>query len=250
MIWIGTSGFQYPEWKGNFYPEKMSTAKMLAFYAQQFSTTEINYTFGRLPSDKTLANWIAQTPEQFRFTLKAPEHITHHQHLRDCEPDLQSFADAACKLGSKRGTLLFQLPPYFRCDLPVLETFLALIPQSVMPAFEFRHSSWFTDAVFNALRQYNATLCIADTEKLTTPTVFTNATGYFRLRRVAYSADELRRVADSILEHSPHLTDIYVYFKHEEAGTGPRFAKDLMETLGTSKPTTIEPREQELPFDN
>jgi len=248
MIWIGTSGFQYPEWKGSFYPEKMPPAKMLAFYSERFPTTEINYTFRQLPGDKTLANWIAQTPEQFRFTLKALQRMTDHQRLKNCEELLRGFIDAAMKLGSKRGALLFQLPPQFKCDLPVLEDFLRLMPPSVVAAFEFRHASWFTDAVFDALRRHNATLCIADSEKLTTPTVFTSANGYFRLRRVAYTPAELRGWAETIRDQSSRLTDIYLYLKHEEAGTGPRLAKELMEILGL-KQAAIEVREQELPLD-
>jgi uncharacterized protein YecE (DUF72 family) len=235
MIWIGTSGYQYKEWKGKFYPEKMSLPKMLAFYAERFPTMEIIYTSRHLPSDETLDNWLAQTPEQFRFTLKAPERITHHRRLKDCEPVLQSFADAALKLGPKLGALLFQLPPQFKCDLPVLETFLASVPKSLVAAFEFRHASWFTDSVFDALRRHNATLCIADTTELTTPTVFTNTTGYFRLRRLPYSTDDLRHWAETIRDHAARLADIYVYFKHEETCAGPRLAKDLMGMLGLNQ---------------
>ena len=248
MIWIGTSGFQYPEWKGNFYPVKMPSAKMLAFYARHFPTTEVNFTFRRLPSDKALANWSAQTPELFRFALKAPEAITHHRRLEDCGPALQSFAGAALKLGPKRGALLFQLPPQFECDLPVLENFLASLPPSLVVTFEFRHSSWFTDSVFDALRRHNATWCIADAEKLSTPVVFTSTTGYFRLRRVAYSDDDLRRWAETISDHSSRLTDIYVYFKHEESSTGPRLAKELMGMLGL-KQNGVEADQKALPLD-
>ncbi|MCD6052515.1 MAG: hypothetical protein K0Q55_3933 [Verrucomicrobia bacterium] len=233
MIWIGTSGFQYPEWKGIFYPEKMAPAKMLAYYAGHFPTTEINYTFRRLPSDKTLANWIAQTPAQFRFTLKAPEVITHHQRLKDSGAIMERFAEAALKLGDKRGALLFQLPPYFKCDSARLEDFLAAFPKNLVPAFEFRHASWFADEVFETLRKHQAVLCIADTEELTTPKVFTSdRTAYFRLRRVHYTKKELQEWADVISKQTPRLADIYVYFKHEEAGTGPKLGKELMKLLG------------------
>ncbi len=233
MIWIGTSGFQYPEWKGIFYPEKMPPAKMLAYYAQHFPTTEINYTFRRLPSDKTLANWIAQTPELFRFTLKAPETITHHQRLKDCGAIMERFAEAARKLGNKRGALLFQLPPYLKCDAVRLEDFLAVFPPDLVPAVEFRHASWFTDEVFETLRKHQAVLCIADTEELTTPKVFTSdRAAYFRMRRVHYTEKELQEWADAIREQANRLADIYVYFKHEEAGTGPKLGKELMKLLG------------------
>jgi uncharacterized protein YecE (DUF72 family) len=232
MIWIGTSGFLYPEWKGSFYPAKMPTTKMLSFYSQRFPTTEINYTFRQLPSDKALANWLAQTPEKFRFTLKALRRITEFQRLKGCEELLRDLIGAAMKLGPKRGALLFQLPSSFKCDLPGLEDFLALLPKSAAAAFEFRHTSWFNDSVFDALRRHDTALCIADSEKLTTPTVITASTAYFRLRRVNYTSVELRRWAEVIREQSSRLADIYIYLKHEEAGTGPRLAKQLMEMLG------------------
>jgi uncharacterized protein YecE (DUF72 family) len=247
VIWIGTSGFQYPEWKGNFYPEKMPAAKMLAYYSERFPTTEINYTFRQLPSDKTLANWLAQTPDHFRFTLKALQRITDFQRLKNCEDLLRAFLDAAMKLGTKRGALLFQLPPQFKCDLRVLEDFLALLPKSAAAAFEFRDTSWFSEPVFEALRRHNAALCIPDSEKLTTPAVFTGSAGYFRLRRVDYTPTELRQWAEIIRHQSSRLTDIYVYLKHEEAGTGPRLAKELMTMLGLQQRGT-ESREQELPL--
>jgi uncharacterized protein YecE (DUF72 family) len=232
MIWVGTSGFLYPEWKGSFYPAKIPPAKMLAYYSEHFPTTEINYTFRQLPSDKALTNWLAQTPEKFRFTLKALRQITDFQRLNGCEQLLRDFIGAAMKLGPKRGALLFQLPPSFKCDLPVLEDFLALLPLSAAAAFEFRHTSWFNDSVFDVLRRHDTALCIADSEKLTAPAVFTASTAYFRLRRVNYTSDELRRWAEVVREQSSRLTDIYIYLKHEEAGTGPRLAKQLMEMLG------------------
>lgn len=247
MIWIGTSGFQYKEWKGDFYPERLPLAKMLTYYSQQFPTTEINYSFRQLPSDKTLANWVAQTPDQFRFTLKALQRITDFQRLKNCEALVSTFVEAALKLGPKRGALLFQLPPQFKCDLAVLSDFLALLPPSVVAAFEFRDTSWFTDAVFDVMHRHNTALCIADSEKLTTPTVFTSTAGYFRLRRVNYTSAELRRWADAIREQSSRLADIYIYLKHEDTGTGPRLANELIKMLGVKPPTT-ETRVGDLPF--
>ena len=247
MIWIGTSGFQYPEWKGIFYPEKMPATKMLAYYARRFPTTEINYTFRQLPSDKTVANWLAQTPERFRFTLKALRRITEYQRLQNCEELTREFIAAAMKLGIKRGTLLFQLPPQFKCDLQVLKAFLALLPKAVTAAFEFRDKSWFCDPVYDALRRHDATLCIAESETLLTPTVFTGTTGYFRLRRVDYTTPELQRWADIIREQASRLEDIYIYLKHEEAGTGPRLAKQLMTMLGL-KQTGLPTDQNDLPF--
>lgn len=232
MIWIGTSGYQYAEWKGIFYPEKTPATKMLTYYAQNLPTTEINYTFRRLPSDKTLANWVAQTPEQFRFTLKALRSITDFQRLRNCGAQTQAFVEAALKLGNKRGALLFQLPPSFKCDVSVLRDFLGLLPKSVTAAFEFRDNSWFCDPVYDALKAHDAVLCIAESETLLTPTVFTGKSAYFRLRRVHYTKSEIKRWAEVISERASQLDNVYVYFKHEETCTGPRLARQLMALLG------------------
>jgi len=230
MIWIGTSGFQYKEWKGKFYPEKISLPKMLSFYASQFSTTEINYTFKRIPTEKTLENWVSQTPEEFRFALKAPEKITHYQKLAGTEETLHYFWAVAQTLGEKLGPILFQLPPTLKKDLAVLEEFLAILPDDMKATFEFRHESWFSDDVFEALKKHNAALCIADSEKLSTPVEMTSDFGYFRLRD-EYDKAALQKWAEIILEQRNSLEEIFVYFKHEETGSGPVFAGELLELL-------------------
>lgn len=225
----------------------MPASAMLPYYARHFPTTEINYTFRQLPSDKALSNWLRQTPEHFRFTLKALQRITDFQRLKNCEELTQTFIAAALKLGSKRGALLFQLPPSFKRDLPVLNDFLSLLPKFVTAAFEFRDESWFCDSTYDALRRHNATLCIAESEKLRTPAEFTGTAGYFRLRRVDYTTPELQRWAEIIREQASRLDDIYVYLKHEEAGTGPRLAKQLMTLLGL-KPVELPSDQSDLPL--
>lgn len=230
MIWIGTSGFQYKEWKGKFYPEKISPPKMLSFYASKFSTTEINYTFKRIPTEKTLENWLAQTPEEFRFALKAPEKITHYQRLAGSDETLHYFWAIAQTLGKKLGPILFQLPPFLKKDLPLLEEFLASLPDEMKAAFEFRHESWFADEIFDALKKHSAALCIADSEKLSTPVVMTSDFGYFRLRD-QYDKFALENWAKIISEQQKSVVDVFVYFKHEETGSGPEFAAQLMDLL-------------------
>lgn len=230
MTWIGTSGFQYPEWKGKFYPEKISAPKMLPFYASKFSTTEINYTFHRIPSEKTLENWSKGTPAQFRFGLKAPKQITHFQKLVGSEETLHYFWAVAQTLGEKLGPILFQLPPFLKIDLPLLEDFLAIVPEGMKAAFEFRHESWFADEVFTALKSRNAALCIADSEKLSTPVVMTSGFGYFRLRD-QYDKPALEKWAGIISEQQKSIEEIFVYFKHEESGSGPEFATQLKEFM-------------------
>jgi uncharacterized protein YecE (DUF72 family) len=172
-ILVGTSGYNYPEWRGTFYPEKFSTDKMLAYYAERLPTVEINYTFYRIPTEKLLAGWAAGTPEHFTFTLKAPRRITHDSKLRHCEDLLQTFCRTAKTLGPKLAALLFQLPPTFRRDVDVLRSFVDLLPDGTRAAFEFRHASWFDPAVYEALRARNVALCIADSEKLSTPVEMT-----------------------------------------------------------------------------
>src|SRR5512143_2502587 len=169
MIWIGTSGYNYPEWKGSFYPSDLATAKMLPFYAARFPTVEINYTFYRMPTETLVAGWAAQTPSPYRLTLKAPRRITHDNRLKNCGPVVASFCQVAASLGEKLGALLFQLPPNFKKDLSILDTFLADLPPKVCAAFEFRHASWLDEDVFARLAARNLSLCVADSEKMSTP---------------------------------------------------------------------------------
>ncbi len=229
-LWIGTSGFQYAEWKGNFYPEDLPASKMLPFYAERFSTTEINYTFHRIPAPKTIENWKTLTPENFRFALKAPQKITHFAKLRDCADTLGYFCQIISGLGQRLGPVLFQLPPNFRKDAAALNSFLRELP-SIRAAFEFRHDSWFDDEIFEILKSRNIALCIADTEKLETPTVTTADYGYLRLRREDYEKSDVERWAKFTREQEAKWRDVFVYFKHEESGIGPKLAVQMIEML-------------------
>ena len=237
MISIGTSGYSYPEWKGTFYPADLSTSKMLPYYAERFSTVEINNTFYRMPSEKVLADWSSATPEGFTFTLKAPRRMTHDARLQDCADILDTFCARARTLGPKLGVLLFQMPPYFRQDLAVLDEFLDSMPADTRAAFEFRHASWFSDDLFARLRARNLALCITDGEKAKPPVVATADYGYFRLRDEGYQEADFRRWADTITQHREDWKDVFVYFKHEEEGKGPEFAQSLKESFGSSRPS-------------
>ena len=193
MILVGTSGYSYPEWKGSFNPSDLPTSKMLPYYAERFSTVEINNTFYRLPTDKVLGDWAAATPEEFSFTLKASRRITHNARLRDCRELLETFCARAQTLGPKLGMLLFQLPPWFRKDLEVFDAFLDWMPPKVRAAFEFRHQSWLSDDVYARLKARNIALCITDSEKATTPVVATADYSYFRLRDEGYQEADIAR---------------------------------------------------------
>jgi uncharacterized protein YecE (DUF72 family) len=229
--WVGTSGYNYPEWKGSFYPEKMPPAKMLGFYSANFTTVEINYTFYRVPNANILAGWSRETPDSFRLTLKAPKRITHIAKLRDCAELTEYFLTTAATLGPKLGAVLFQLPPYFRKDLAVLDSFLELLPQQLCAAFEFRHASWMDAEVFGRLRARNLALCVADSEKFSTPVETTASYGYFRLRDEGYTPQDLSRWAQVIRDSTTGCSDAFIYFKHEEAGKGPEFARMLLKAL-------------------
>ena len=230
-VHVGTSGYNYPEWRGTFYPEKFGADKMLPFYAERFPTVEINYTFYRMPNEKLLAGWAAATPSGFTFTLKGPRRITHDSKLQRCEDLLQAFCRTARTLGPKLATLLFQLPPTFKKDIDVLRRFVELLPDGTRAAFEFRHASWFDADVYGALRARNLALCIADSEKLSTPVEMTADYAYFRLRDEGYQQNDIEQWASTI-RALPGIGDAFVYFKHEEQGLGPDFARRLISALG------------------
>jgi len=231
MIWIGTSGYNYPEWKGSFYPADLPAAKMLPYYAARFQTVEINYTFYRMPSAKLVGGWAAQTPSPYQLTLKTPRRITHDSRLKNCGELVKTFCEAAATLGDKLGALLVQLPPNLKKDLALFDAFLEELPPKVRAAFEFRHQSWLDDDVFTRLAARNLALCVADSEKMSTPVRVTADYGYFRLRDEGYTPADIGRWAETIARETSACRDVFVYFKHEEAGKGPEFARLLMERL-------------------
>ena len=199
MIWVGTSGYNYPEWKGSFYPQDLAAAKMLPYYAARFPTVEINYTFYRMPTEKLVAGWAAQTPAPYKLTLKAPRRITHDSRLKDCGELVTRFTQVAATLGDKLGVLLFQLPPFARKDLPLFDAFLADLPAETRAAFEFRHASWLDEEVFERLER-NLALCVADSEKMSTrfaspPTTRTSASATKATRPTTSNAGPTRSLA-------------------------------------------------------
>src|SRR5262249_9523644 len=173
MIWVGTSGYNSPEWKGSFYPKDLSAAKMLPYYAARFPTVEINYTFYRMPNEKLVAGWAEQTPSPYKLTLKAARRITHDSRLKNCGDLVRAFCGGASTLGDKLGALLFQLPPNLKKDLALFDAFLEELPPRAPAAFEFRHESWLGGDVFERLSKRNLALCVADSEKLSTPIMIT-----------------------------------------------------------------------------
>jgi uncharacterized protein YecE (DUF72 family) len=230
-VHVGTSGYNYPEWRGTFYPDDLPAGKMFEWYAARFRTVEINYTFYRMPTPKTTGAWHDQAPAGFRYALKAPRRITHEKRLKDCADTVGFFAESARVLATHAGPLLFQLPPTFRCDLARLDAFLAVLPADLRAAFEFRHDSWLTEDVFTRLAEKHAALCIADFGDKTTPLRATARHGYFRLRDEGYTPADIDAWAGRIADLGGDWDDAFVYFKHEGEGKGPEFASAFVERL-------------------
>ena len=192
QVWLGCSGWAYPTWKPEFYPPKTSPKKMLQYYATQLNSVEVNYTFRHLPSAATIDGWLAQTEGDFRFSFKAPQRITHIKRLKECSDALTAFYSALLPVirAGRMGVVLFQLPPNLKADLERLANFLKEAAPAgtggLRVAFEFRHVSWFTNEVFDLLRQHQAALCVAESDELETPDVVTAPFCCYRLRKSDY----------------------------------------------------------------
>ncbi len=232
-VYAGTSGWAYASWKPGFYPAKTPAARMLAYYASQLNSVEVNFTFRQLPTDKQLTTWLEATQEGFRFSFKAPQAITHLKRLRECGDALAALkaALAPAERASKVGAVLFQLPPNFRADLERLKAFLEEAGRLKMRmAFEFRHESWFDEATYAALEQANAALCIAESDELQTPQRRTADFLCYRLRRSSYSEADLQELARRFAEDAEQ-GDVYAYFMHEDAPDGPLRARAVLKAL-------------------
>jgi len=219
---VGTSGFGYREWKGKFYPKDLPAEDYLRYYAERFDATEVNSSFYRMPRAPVLRAWARQTPQGFSFSFKAPASITHLRRLLAAEAPLRAFLDATASVGPKLGVLVFQLPPGFKKDLPRLEEFLRLLPRRRRCAFEFRHRSWFSDDVLEALKARGVALCVNDADVEGCPLAATADWGVAKLRRVRYSAASLRSWAAKLARQP--WKEAYVFFKHEETASGPKLA--------------------------
>jgi uncharacterized protein YecE (DUF72 family) len=227
---VGTSGYGYEGWRGPFYPERLPAREWLRFYAERLPAVEINNTFYRMPRTSVLESWAAQVPSHFRFALKASRRITHFKRLADCADETAWLLRGAAALGGRLGAILFQLPPNLRCDLGRLDAFLALLPEGTPAAFEFRHPSWREAPVRDRLRARGCALVAADDDDgEPAPIEPTAGFGYLRLRRPGYQRADLAGWAQRILAQG--WSEVFAFFKHEEAGTGPRLAAELLELL-------------------
>jgi uncharacterized protein YecE (DUF72 family) len=181
---------------------------MLPYYAERFPTVEINYTFYRMPNEKLTSGWAAETPAPYKLTLKAPRRITHDSRLKNCTELVEAFCRVAGTLGDKLGALLFQLPPNLKKDLVVFDKILADLPPRVVAAFEIRNTSWLDEEVYERLRARNLALCVADSERLSTPVNITADYAYFRLRDEGYTPDDITRWAEIIRRDAAACKDV------------------------------------------
>jgi uncharacterized protein YecE (DUF72 family) len=233
QLYTGTSGFAYPGWKPRFYPADLPAKKFLDHYGSRLNCVEINYTFRRLPAASTLENWVNATPASFRFACKANMRITHIMRLKDVGSALELFLRSIDPLRSARrlGPILFQLPPNLKCDGQLLADFLALLPSDLRFSIEFRHTSWLIDAVYDALKKHNISLCVAESEKLEIPEVITADFIYYRLRKPEYSEEERGSIAARAKELLSQGKDLYLFFKHEETPEGALYAEEIAARL-------------------
>lgn len=228
-LFVGTSGYSYPEWRGSFYPAKVPARGMLRYYGERFPTVEINHTFYRMPTPRTLQQWAGEVPSGFRFAVKAPGRITHEARLVGVEDPLSHFLKVCSVLGANLGPILFQLPPGMKRDLGLLRRFLALLPERGRFAWEFRHPSWDDPEVLSVLSERGVALCLADTDDVPLGSVRWGQTvswGYIRLRRAFYTEEDLHGWLQSI--RSQPWDEAYVFFKHEQAGVGAELASQLL----------------------
>ena len=229
----GASGYSFKEWCGDFYPAKFKPEEMLPYYSARLPTVEINNTFYRMPRPEVLAAWDACTPAAFRFAIKSSRRITHMARIKP-----ESVGDSVDylyknleSLHGKRGPVLFQLPPNLKKDLARLEAFLAMLPQGHCAAFEFRNDEWFSDDVYDALKEAGAALVLSEREDATPPPMVQTAPwSYVRLRLENYSESDLTKWAQRLQEGG--WKEVFVYFMHEP--TAPAYAKTLMGLSGNS----------------
>jgi len=235
---IGTSGWAYPSWKPDFYPQKTPASKFLNFYATRLNCVEVNYTFRARPRQKVLESWCEATPPDFSFAVKAHQRITHIKRLKDASAEIADFYSSLEPLSArgKLGPVLFQLPPFLKADEQRLRAFLKCIPSDTLAAIEYRNESWFTEAIFNLMREHNVALCIAESDDLQVPEEITASFVYYRFRRSEYSASALRQIENRLASAAGNC-DIYAFLKHEETPEGALNACSLLQSLETRLPS-------------
>jgi uncharacterized protein YecE (DUF72 family) len=229
QLFAGTSGFSYPAWKPDFYPKNVPAKGFLEHYATRLNSVEANYTFRRLVSASVLEGWLKATPPGFAFACKAHQKLTHIMKLKNPESFSEVFLKSLepLRVARRLGPVLYQFAPTFQCDLARLDEYLPLLPGDMRFAFEFRHASWLTEAVYDRLAARNMALCLAESDRLAVPKVLTADFTYFRLRKGDYSEASRDGIAANVQELLAGGRDVYVYFKHEEDPHGAIWAEEL-----------------------
>lgn len=221
MLWVGTSGWQYTDWRGPFYPERLPQRLWLDHYAARFACVEVNSTFYRLPAEAVFAGWAERAPAGFRFALKLSRYISHVRRLTGVADALLLFLQRSQPLGDHAGPLLLQLPPTLPADPGRLREVLAAVPGRHRIAVEVRHAAWLSSPVLAVLRERNAALCLADRDgEAQGPLVATSSWGYLRLHRGGpsswgYSEAALRRWADRVRSLWGDGADVYAFFNND-----------------------------------
>ncbi len=241
-IFIGTSGWHYRHWIGPFYPDDLPPDRMLRFYSAEFGTVEVNSSFYRLPEKRTVLAWKEATPDRFMFAFKASRYLTHMKKLTDAEDALATMLERARVLRPKLGPVLFQLPPRWRVDVDRLRQFLEIVPTDLRVAFEFRDPSWFSDAVYESLREFGAGLCVYDLGGTASPLIVTADLAYVRLHgpggpyQGLYDTGTLSNWADSMSAWNAEGRDVYCFFDNDEQGYAARNARELKTLLASPSP--------------
>ena len=229
---VGVSGFSYAGWKGNFYPENLKREEFLSYYSQKLNSVEINSSFYAPPSLAMVKSWAGKTGDNFKFSLKAPRQITHILKLgKGSVEATERLGVTLTFLKEKNGPVLFQLPPYSKQDLKLLEDFLANTSKIGERVFEFRHESWLNDLTYAILEKHDANFCIAETEDMKPVFKVTGKTPYFRLRRESYDDKLIDAWTGKIKETSKGSESVYVYLRHDESGDNAGRALKILESL-------------------
>ena len=231
-LYVGVSGFSYPRWKGNFYPKDLKSEDFLGYYSQKLNSVEINSSFYAPPSAAMVKSWSAKTQDDFRFSVKSPRQITHILKLGEGSADsAKRLSGTLSLLGPRRGPILFQLPPFMRQNLKLLESFLEDTSGLKESVFEFRHESWLSDPTYSLLDKYQAGFCIAETEDMKPVLKVIGDIAYFRLRRDAYDRNGIDEWSTKITGLVKDAREAYVYLRHDETGKNASHAVRLKEEI-------------------
>lgn len=219
-FFIGTSGWSYLHWRGRFYPQELSSYKWLEHYAKHFNTAEVNMTFYRWPNETLLKNWYKRTPQEFYFTLKAPQTITHIKKLKNVEVMLKQFYQLASLLKEKLACILFQLPPSLKFNYEKLEGFLQDLNLEFKNVIEFRNESWWQDSTYKLMKKYNTSFCIVSAPRLPDEAIITSKIAYIRFHGLGwyssnYSNAELKKWAEKIKKATKSCREVYCYFNND-----------------------------------